>query len=210
MSVEWLADVRRSYDTVAVPYADRVRKLFDAEPHQRAALAVFADLVRTAGGGPVADVGCGPGHVTAYLRELGLDAFGLDLSPAMVDLARREHPGLRFLVGSMTALPLAEDSVTGLLALFSLIHLPDDVVPPVLAAFRRVLRGGGPLVLGFHVGDEAVLKTQGYGGHPMRVHVHRRRPERMRSWLRAAGFTVEAETVVRPEERVPSAILFAR
>ena len=54
------------------------------------------------GGGPVADVGCGPGHVTAHLRDSGLDAFGIDLSPVMIDVARREHPGLRFEVGSMT------------------------------------------------------------------------------------------------------------
>ncbi|GHF59962.1 SAM-dependent methyltransferase [Amycolatopsis bartoniae] len=210
MTTEWLDDIRKSYDTVAAPYADQVGKLFAAAPHQHAAMAAFADLVRTAGAGPVADIGCGPGHVTAHLRELGLDAFGLDLSPAMIDLARRDHPGSRFLVGSMTALPLADDAVAGLLAWWSLIHLPDDVVPAVLAGFRRVLRAGGPLLLGFHVGDEAVPKTKGYGGHPMHVHVHRRRPERMGSWLREAGFTVEVQTIVRPEDEVPSAILFAR
>ena len=94
----WLADTRTSYDTVAVSYADLVRELWP-EPYLRAALALFADLVHAAGGGPVADVGCGPGHVTAHLRELGVDAFGIDLSPAMIDVARRDHPGLRFEVG---------------------------------------------------------------------------------------------------------------
>ena len=56
-------------------------------------------MVRAADVGPVADVGCGPGHVTAHLNKLGVDAFGIDLSPAMLDLARRDHPGLRFEVG---------------------------------------------------------------------------------------------------------------
>jgi SAM-dependent methyltransferase len=64
----------------------------------------------------VSDAGCGPGHVTAHLRKLGLDAFGIDLSPAMIDVARREHPELRFEVGSMTDLELADASVAGLLA----------------------------------------------------------------------------------------------
>ncbi|RKT53736.1 class I SAM-dependent methyltransferase [Saccharothrix australiensis] len=206
----WLADTRTSYDTVAVAYADYVRDSLAGEPYLRAALGLFADRVRAAGGGPVADVGCGPGLVTAHLNGLGVDAFGIDLSPAMVELARREHPGLRFEVGSMTELDLPDASVAGVLAWWSLIHVPDDVVPAVLARFRRVLRPGGPLQVGFHVGDVSRLKTEGYGGHPMKVHVHRRRPATMAAWLREAGFTVEAEILLDPDREVPQAILVAR
>ncbi|MEE1795877.1 methyltransferase domain-containing protein [Streptomyces sp. BE308] len=206
----WLADTRSSYDTVAVSYADQLREALAGKPYLRAALALFAEMVRTAGGGPVADVGCGPGHVTAHLHESGIDAFGIDLSPVMIDMARRDHPDLRFEVGSMTDLPLADASVTGLLAFWSLIHVPDDAIPAVFAHFRRVVRPGGPLLLGFHAGDESRLKTQGYGGHPMRVHVHRRRPARMTAWLSDAGFTVEAQPLTDPDEPVPGAVLFAR
>src|SRR4030081_2512090 len=117
----------------------------------RAVLLLFADMVRIAGGGSVADVGCGPGHVTAHLHELGIDAFGIDLSPVMIDVARRDHPGLRFEVGSMTDLDLADASVVGLLAWWSLIHVPNDAVPTVFGHFRRALRPGVPLLLGFHV-----------------------------------------------------------
>lgn len=206
----WLADTRTSYDTVAASYADQLRDALAGAPYVRAALALFADLVRSGGGGPVADVGCGPGLVTAHLRELGVDAFGIDLSPAMIDVARREHPGLRFEVGSMTDLDLADASVAGLLAWFSLIHVPDGEVPAVLERFRRALRDGGPLLLGFYAGDGSRLKTEGYGGHPMRVHVHRRPPARVAAWLRDTGFTVEAELVLDPEEPVPAAVVFAR
>ena len=79
-------------------------------------LALFADLVSDAGGGAVADIGCGPGYVTRHLRNLGVEAFGIDLSPEMVALARRDHPDVRFEVGTMTDLDLADDSVTGVLA----------------------------------------------------------------------------------------------
>jgi SAM-dependent methyltransferase len=206
----WLADTRASYDTVAVSYAAYVRAARATEPYRRAALVLFADLVRAAGGGPVADVGCGPGYVTALLNELGADTFGIDLSPGMIALARQEHPGLTFELGDMTDLRLADASVTGLVAFWSLIHVPDDEVPAVFRHFRRVTRPGGPLLLGFHVGDESRLKTEGYGGHPMRVHVHWRPPDRVAAWLRAAGFTISAHMLVNPDDSVPGAFIFAR
>ncbi|MFD0022238.1 class I SAM-dependent methyltransferase [Streptomyces sp. NPDC058382] len=206
----WLADTRASYDTVAADYADQVRDLLDRSPHERAALALFADLVRTAGGGPVADVGCGPGRITAHLSGLGADAFGIDLSPAMIEVARRDHPGLRFEVGSMTDLDLADTSAAGIVAWYSLIHVPDDEIGPVLAHFRRVLRPGGLLLLGFHIGDGSRPKTRGYGGHPMKVHVHLRRPGQMAARLEEAGFTVEAQTSLTSAESRLGGILFAR
>ncbi|MFD5829529.1 class I SAM-dependent methyltransferase [Lentzea sp. NPDC060358] len=197
---DWLADTRTSYDTVARSYADHTRGLLDGLPHMRAALWLFAEEVD----GPVADVGCGPGDITARLHGLGVDAFGIDLSPAMVALARATHPGLRFEVGSMTE-PLGT-AVGGILSWWSLIHVPDDEVPGVFGHFREALRPNGLLQVGFHVGDRANLKTQGYGGLPMRVHVHLRPPERVAGWLRDAGFTVEARWLLGDD----GAILFAR
>ena len=136
---DWLTDTRASYDTVADSYADYMRESLGEEPYLRAALALFAELVHVAGGGPVADVGCGPGQVTAHLHELGLDIFGIDLSPSMVDVARREHPELRFEVGSMTDLDLADASVAGLLAFWSLVHVP---APRCCLAFTLATRRG--------------------------------------------------------------------
>jgi SAM-dependent methyltransferase len=205
---DWLTDTRTSYDTVADSYADQLRDGLDGQPYLRAALALFAELVR--GSGPVADVGCGPGHVTAHLHESGLDAFGIDLSPAMITAARREHPGLRFEVGSMTELPLANASVAGLIAFWSLVHIPDHALPGVLGHFRRVLRPGGPLLLGFHAGDSSKLITEGYGGHPMKVYVYRRQPAAVTAALRDAGFAVEAQLLLDPDGSLPGAVLFAR
>ncbi|GIE97580.1 class I SAM-dependent methyltransferase [Paractinoplanes rishiriensis] len=208
--MDWLEDTRRSYDTVAVSYADMLRDALAGEPFQRGILGLFAELVRAAGNGPVADVGCGPGRITSFLRGIGLDAYGIDLSPGMIDVARSDHPGVCFEVGSMTSLDVADASLTGLLAWFSLIHVPDDEVPAALAEFHRVLRPGGVVLLGFHLGEDSRLKTEGYGGHPMNVYVHRRRPERVAGWLEAAGFTVEGELVHRPAPDVAGAFLFAK
>ena len=210
MADSWLSDTRRSYDTDASGYADKVRGLLDGSPFLRASLTAFAELVHDADGGPVADVGCGPGYVTRHLNDLGVDAFGIDLSPEMIAIARRDHPDLRFEVGTMTALDLADNSVSGVLAFWSVIHVPDDEVPGVFEQFRRVLRPGGPVLVGFHVGEETRHTTEGYSGRPIDVESHRRRPDQVARWLRGAGFTIEAELVMRPDEEVPGAIIFAR
>ena len=202
----WLADTATSYDTVASSYAEWVSDALEKQPYLKAALTLFAAQVD----GPVVDVGCGPGHFTAYLDSLGVDASGVDMSPGMIDLARRSHPGLRFEVGSMTDLALPDTSVAGVLASWSLIHIPDESVPVTLEHFRRVLRPGGLLMIGYHVGAGTRLKTEGYGGHPMRVRIHLRQPWWLARRVRKAGFSVDAEWLLDPEARTPQAVLFAR
>jgi SAM-dependent methyltransferase len=210
MTDSWLSDTRSSYDTDASGYAEQVRGLLEGMPYLRASLALFAEHVHGAGGGPVADVGCGPGYVTGHLHDAGVDAFGIDLSPEMVAIARRDHPDLRFEVGTMTDLDLANDSVVGLVAFWSVIHVPDHAVPGVFEEFRRVLRPQGLLLIGFHVGDETRHRSEGYTGRPVNMESHRRRPGTIKDWLRDAGFTIEAELIIGPDADVPGAVIFAR
>ncbi len=135
-----------AYDAVAVQYAEFVREVWDDHPLERAVWTAFAESVR--GRGPVADLGCGPGHLTAHLRSLGLDASGVDLSPAMISLARAAHPDLRFEVGSMAALDLPDASLAGILSWYSVIHTPPVDVPRYFAEFARTLASGGHVLLG--------------------------------------------------------------
>ncbi|HEX6467994.1 MAG TPA: class I SAM-dependent methyltransferase [Streptosporangiaceae bacterium] len=206
----WLADTRSSYDSDASGYAEKVRGLLRDKPYLRASLDLFAELVRGDGGGPVADVGCGTGYVAAHLHDAGVDAFGIDLSPEMIAIARRDYPHLRFEVGTMTDLDLADGSVAGIVAFWSLIHVPDHAMPGVLEQFRRVLCTKGPLLVGFHVGDVTRHTSEGYTGRPVNVDSHYRRPSQVAGWLRDAGFTIEAELVIGPDEDVPGALIFAR
>ncbi|MGI5183466.1 class I SAM-dependent DNA methyltransferase [Dactylosporangium sp. CA-152071] len=209
MEPDWVTDTRASYDTVAVSYGEMLKDALDGQPVVRHVLAMFAELVLSAGGGPVVDVGCGTGRVTAHLRTLGLDASGVDLSPGMVEVARQDHPGVRFDVGSMTGLDLADGSVQGILAWFSIIHVPDDAVRQAFGEFRRVLRDGGVVLVGFYVGDTTVLKTEGYGGHPMKVHVHRRPIERVAGWLTEAGLHTDVELLHHLTDTVTGGMLIA-
>lgn len=140
----------------------------DYEDPRRRLLTAFAELVQTGVRGPVAGLGCGPGRVTAYLTDLGVPAFGVDLSPKMIELAQQAYPRLRFTVGSMTALDLEDDSLGGILALFSTFHTPPEHLPTVFAEFHRTLAPGGHLSLWTYVGDDEHLRpTQAYGGHPV-------------------------------------------
>ncbi|MFI9596026.1 class I SAM-dependent methyltransferase [Nonomuraea sp. NPDC052265] len=138
-----------AYDAVAELYADLARDSLARLPLDRAMVSVFAELVRAAGPRPVVEAGCGPGYMTAHLRDLGLDAFGVDLSPALLDIARKDYPDLRFELGSMDALDVADGELGGLVSWYSLIHVPPGEMPAYLAEFRRVLAPGGHLLLGF-------------------------------------------------------------
>lgn len=210
MTDSWLSETRRSYDIDAAGYAEKVRGLLDDMPYLRASLTSFAEQVLGGGGGPVVDVGCGPGYVSGYLSDAGVDVSGIDLSPEMIAIAQRGHPDLRFEVGTMTNLNLADDSVVGLVAFWSVIHVPDQAVPGVFEQFRRVLRPRGLLLIGFHVGEESRHRSEGYSGLPISVESHRRLPSTMMRWLRDAGFGIEAELVIGPDEDVPGALVFAR
>lgn len=106
--------------------------------------------------GPVLDLGCGPGHLTDHLRSLGVDAIGIDLVPEFIAHAKATHPDGDYRLGSMKDLGVPSRSVAGILAYYSLIHLPPPDVDAVLAEFRRVVVPGGTVVVGFVDGDDGV------------------------------------------------------
>jgi ubiquinone/menaquinone biosynthesis C-methylase UbiE len=195
---DFVRDTRASYDAVAADYFERFGAELAAKPLDRAMLAGFAELVLAAGGGPVADIGCGSGRVSAHLERLGLSVSGIDLSPQMIAAARRRYPGLRFEVGSMLSLDVPDGSLGGVLAWYSTIHIPEERLPEVLAEFWRVLAPGGLVLLGFQVGDEPLHMTQGLG-HAISLDFHLRQPDRVAGLLAQAGLVVRARLLREPD-----------
>jgi SAM-dependent methyltransferase len=186
---------RDSYDTVAATYAAKFGAELDGKPLDRALLAAFAETVS----GPVADLGCGPGHLTAHLHGLGLDAVGIDLSPEMIAVARRTYPGLPYEVGDLTRLDRAAGIFGGIVAFYSIIHLPDERLPAAFAEFARVLAPGGQLLLAFQAGADERLHQTDWHGHGVDLDHYRRRPDTVADLLTAAGFEVRARLLREPE-----------
>lgn len=191
-----LTTTRDAYDEVAATYAEMFRDSLRDHPLERGLLAAFAEFVRTNGGGPVADLGCGPGYVTAHLSGLGLQAYGVDASPAMIGLARRAHPALRFDVGSMAALGLPDGTLAGVLSRWSIIHTPPPELPALLAEFARVLAPGGHLLLAFWATEDPSVPTQSFD-HTVTL-AHRWSPDHLAALLGDNGLTELSRTIQRP------------
>jgi SAM-dependent methyltransferase len=205
----YLRTTREAYDTVAAEYAEHFRGELDRKPQDKAILGAFAELVRA--NGPVLDVGCGPGDALAHLRTRGVKVFGVDLSPGMVDVARWANPGVRIDVGSMTALDRPDGALGGLVAWYSIIHIPPEELPAVFAEFHRVLVPRGHLLLAFQVGDEPLHFDEAFG-HAVDLDFRRLRPGRVADLLADAGFGVLARTVREPvgAETAEQAFVVAR
>ncbi|MFC7344630.1 class I SAM-dependent DNA methyltransferase [Saccharopolyspora griseoalba] len=196
-----------SYDVIADDYAESFAAELAEKPVWRAMLHVLAETTT----GPVADIGCGTGHSTAFLHRLGAEVSGIDPSTGMLDTARRLHPGLRFELGSMTALDLPERSLGGILAGYSIIHLEPADLPAAFAEFHRVLLPGGNLLLAFQIGERPLHLTEAFG-HDVDLTFHRHSPRHVEALLADAGMEVVAalERAADPGERTPHAHLLAR
>ncbi|WP_129842714.1 class I SAM-dependent methyltransferase [Streptomyces sp. RFCAC02] len=188
--------VRRAYDTVAEEYAARLHDELDGKPLDRALLATVLELAGPAG--TVADLGCGPGHVAAWLAGRGARTVGVDLSSRMTTVGRARYPGVEFRQGDLLALPADDRSFDAAVALYSIIHLAPAELPRAFAEVRRVLRPGGTFLVSFHVGDE-VRHLDSWWGRAVDLDFRFLDPADVARLLGDAGFTVRARTDRAPE-----------
>lgn len=185
--------LRDSYDALAAEYVANIAGELADKPLDRHLLNRFAEAVR--GRGLVADIGCGPGHVARYLHEQGVQVVGIDLSPAMIGWATRLNPELSFQVGDMRRLDLADQSLAGIVAFYSIIHLQGADLDVALREFRRLLAPGGVLLIAFHIGDHT-LHLDELWGQAVSLDFRFLMPSEVAMALNAAGFVV-TESVER-------------
>jgi uncharacterized protein YceH (UPF0502 family)/SAM-dependent methyltransferase len=157
------SEVLTTYGGVACDYADALVDELDVLPFERWLL----EEVASRASGPVVEVGCGPGHVTAFLAGLGADASGLDLTPEMVAVARQRFPDVAYAVGDLRQLmrPTSAPGWSAVLAWYSLIHLSPDELPEAVASLARPLAPGGQLVIALHTGGGTRRVTEWFGHH---------------------------------------------
>jgi SAM-dependent methyltransferase len=180
-----------SYDRVADKYEARFVDELDGKPRDRELLLAFAGAVED----PVADLGCGPGQIGAFVRSRGRRVLGVDLSPRMAQLASRRLTGAA--AGDLRALPLSDGSAGGLLAFYCLIHLPRADVHRAFAEFRRVLRPGGRVLLAAQEGTDDIEREE-YLDEPVPMIARFFELEDLKAGAHAAGLEV-----VHAERRAP-------
>jgi len=192
--------IAASYDAVAERYAEEIGDELKDKPVDRAWLNLMVEL---SGGGILADVGCGPGHVTAYLAEQGARVVGIDVSPGMIAVASSRYQGKDFEIGSLLALPAGDARWSGAVCAYSIIHLGPGQRPAAFAELARVIAPGGWLLLSFHIDDDAhaigdVERVTQWWGEQVALEFHFLDPDGIAQEVEQAGFTVMAVTRRRP------------
>ncbi|GAA1827777.1 class I SAM-dependent methyltransferase [Agromyces salentinus] len=192
--------VGSAYSRRAAEYTDLFGSVSAAHPSDRQLVTTWAGGID----GSVIDAGCGPGHWTQFLADLGLSARGVDLVPEFIERARAEYPGIPFEVGDLEELGCEPGAAGGILSWYSLIHHEPGSIRGPLAEFHRALRPGGTLLVGFFEGpvverfDHAVIPAQRWPVAGLSAE------------LVAAGFEVIESHVRKTVGERPQAAIIAR
>ncbi|MGN6753390.1 MAG: class I SAM-dependent methyltransferase [Intrasporangium sp.] len=195
------SDVQQAYSSLSHVYID----LFGSGQHEHPDDLRLIDQHLGHVTGPVLDLGCGPGHLTGYLRSRDTDVTGIDMVPEFIAHARQAHPTAKFELGSIARPARADGSVAGALAWYSLIHFEPNQLNHALAEIRRIMAPGGVLVVGFFEGPRCEPFE-----HKV-ITAHRWPADEIARRLAESGF-IELERLQRPrdgERRAHAAIAAA-
>ena len=206
-------ELRAAHDVLAEVYAERLAHALEEMPVERAVLGLFRDLLLAGGAGSsVGDIGCGTGRLAPHLAAWGLTPHGVDLSPEMVRVARRDFPGFSFEVADLRALPFPDACLAGAVCWYSLMYLAPSDRPRAFGELGRVVRPGGYLATAWKVGDDMVRRAGRSLDLGIEFDVYWLSVQEMERQLTRAGFRVvfRAERPAEPDEQQPQAYLIAR
>lgn len=204
--------VASAYDTVAEAYADHFAGVV---PETAADLAMIADFLGLLPApGTVLDAGCGTGRLFGLLGAQGRPVTGLDASAGMLARARRDHPGVPVVQGSLVDLPFPDEAFAGAFSWYSTVHVPDADLRRALAELVRVTAPGGPVLVACQTGSG--VRDIGGAFAPLSFDVTlprwHRSPDALAAGLDAVGAVEEARLVRGPRgtEADGQAVLIAR
>jgi ubiquinone/menaquinone biosynthesis C-methylase UbiE len=200
-SEDHVAAARDVYDLTAGTYVESIGTAINPtteSPLDRALLVAFIELIKRQDINRVADVGCGPGRTAAFLAEHGLDVVGVDVSQAMLAIARTGHPHIEFKEGQLDALPLETGGLAGAVCWYSIIYTPAARLHEAFDELARVLIPGGHLLLAFQAEGEPVHRQDAFGAH-LPLTSYRHRVQAVAGSLEDAGFKIYATALRAPE-----------
>jgi len=206
-------ELRDAHDTLAEFYADRLANAHEQMPVDRAVLGLFCGLVLGSGlGTAVGDIGSGSGRLAPHLTGPGLSPHGVDLSPEMVRVARRDHPGVPFDVADLRDLPFGDSSLAGAVCWYSLMYLAPADRPRAFGELARVVRPGGHLVTAFKAGDGTLRRAGRATGLDVEFDIYWFAPAEVERMLTESGFRVvfTAGRPADPEEQQPQGYVIAQ
>lgn len=199
-----LSATRAAYDELAGSYDREEHRLMSERPVDLGHLFAFAKSVHVhRPGGVVGDVGCGPGQIARWLCELGLAVRGIDLSPKMLERARRNAPDAAFVEGEAGELPEEAGSWAGALVLGALWHAEARERAVALGEVARVVQPGGALLYGWLSSGAGhpsgtVYPLERWLGVKVELPVHLCSIKAAALEVRRAGFEVVAVTEREP------------
>jgi ubiquinone/menaquinone biosynthesis C-methylase UbiE len=209
-----LRKVRHAYDTLAEDYANHLPDTRAEAPIDLAMIDAFVVAVTSGDDPRVLDAGCGAGRMSRYLAERGCRVAGVDLSPNMVAMARRDHPDLPFTVGSLTDLPYADVEFAGVMLWYSIIHMPPAGQARILGEAARVMRPGAHLVVGFQSGAGTKDVSAAYSklGHEVTLQRHLYSADEVASLFESVGLREVSRMVRRSQggERDDQTVMLAK
>ena len=202
MSSEYhVAAARDVFDVAAETYVQFVGTEINStteHPIDRSLFVGFVDMIKRQANARVADVGCGPGRMAAFMVDHGLDAVGLDPSKAMLAVARTAHPNIEFKEGQLDALPIETGALAGAVCWYSIIYTPLDLLDEAFDELARVLMPGGFLLLAFQTDGEPVHREDAFGTH-LPLTSYRHEVQEVAACLENSGFKICTTALRAPE-----------
>ncbi len=149
------------YDVVAREYAEAFTGEHEKKPKDQEILHRFSKEIGERR--PVWDFGCGPGQTTTYLKDLGLEISGLDISEKLLEQARTINPEICFRRGDILELEFEDSSIAGIVAFYAIVHFAEEQVAKAFREIFRVLQPGGIFLFTYHIGEETIHLSEFLG-----------------------------------------------